>query len=96
MLFMKAWKERSKTYFSLPFNPSGEGSDYRKAHSIPYRIFYIDNDESVLIGAELWNKIGDNKNTYSDLLELFNKVGEKYSDTIKKTIWVYNREFFIY
>ncbi|BDR82455.1 hypothetical protein N072000002_p10140 (plasmid) [Clostridium tetani] len=93
---MKAGKEHSKTYFALPFNPAGEGNDYRRAHSIPYRIFDMDNDESVLIGAELWNKIGENKNTYSELLELFNEVGEKYLDRIKKTIWVYNREFFIY
>lgn len=84
MFYIKAGKENGETYFGLPFNPAGEGNNYRKAHSIPYRIFDMDNDKCVLIGSELWNKIGDNENTYIELLDIFNKVGQKYSDIIKK------------
>ncbi|EPS51666.1 Type II restriction endonuclease [Clostridium botulinum A1 str. CFSAN002368] len=86
MLYMKAGKEDSETYFALPFNPAGEGILYRKAHSIPYKLFDMDKDESVLIGSEFWNKVGNDKNTYNELLKLFEKVGNKYSKVIKKII----------
>ncbi|KRU32619.1 type II restriction endonuclease TdeIII [Clostridium sporogenes] len=81
---MKAGKEDSETYFALPFNPAGEESLYRKAHSIPYKLFDMDKDESVLIGSEFWNKVGNDKNTYNELLKLFEEVGNKYSKVIKK------------
>lgn len=84
MLYTKACKESSEVYFALPFNPAGEGNDYRKVHSIPYKIFDMDNDESVLIGAEFWNKVGQDPNTFNELIEVFEKVGQKYSNIIRK------------
>ena len=83
MLYTKACKEEASVYFALPFNPSGEGNEYKKVHGIPYKIFDMDNDECVLIGAEFWNKIGQDNNTFIELLDLFEEVGKKYSQKIK-------------
>ncbi len=82
MLRMKAGNPNAEVYFALPFNPAGEGEVYRNAHAIPYKLFDMDNTESVLIGAELWNKIGDDPNTYQELLEVFADVGAHYSAII--------------
>ncbi len=84
MLYTKACKERSEVYFALPFNPAGEGNNYRKVHSIPYKIFDMDSDESVLIGAKFWNKVGQDSNTFNELIEVFENVGQKYSNIIRK------------
>lgn len=83
MLYTKACKEDAFVYFALPFNPAGEGGNYKKIHGIPYRIFNMDSDECVLMGADFWNKVGQDKNTFKELLEIFNKVGTKYSDKIR-------------
>jgi len=84
MLYTKSCKEESEVYFALPFNPAGEGGNYKKVHSMPYSIFNMDDDESVLIGAEFWNKVGKSENTYNELLNIFTQVGKKYSKTIRK------------
>jgi hypothetical protein len=84
MLRMKAGNPEYETYFALPFNPAGEGELYSNAHKIPYKLFDMDNESCVLIGAELWNKIGDDPNTYNELLEIFEEVGEQYSPIIRR------------
>lgn len=77
--------EDVETYFALPYNPAGEGNNYRSAgHSIPYKIFDMDHDPCVLIGKDFWNKVGDNENTYDELLELFSEMGEHYSRVIRE------------
>lgn len=83
MLYMKACKVNSEVFFALPFNPAGEGGIYKSIHSIPYKIFDMDNDECVLIGSGFWNKVGQDENTYSELLEIFSKVGLKYTNIIR-------------
>lgn len=75
--------EDVKAYFALPFNPAGEGNVYKTIHTIPYKLFDMDNDEHVLIGAELWNKIGQDDSTYSELLEIFDTVGEVFNEKIR-------------
>lgn len=84
MLYMKAFKENSDTYFALPFNPAGEGNPYSSAHKIPYKIFDMDDDNSVLIGSDFWNKVGASEDTYDQLLSIFERIGKKYSNIIKK------------
>lgn len=75
----------TEAYFALPFNPSGEGNLYRAAgHTIPYKIFEMDNDPCVLIGRAFWNKIGDSEHTYDELLELFSEIGAHYSNVIRR------------
>lgn len=77
--------EDVETYFVLPFNPAGEGMNYRLArHAVPYRIFNMDTDPSVLIGAEFWNKVGDDDNTYAELLDIFEELGDYYSEVIRR------------
>ncbi len=40
----------------------------------------MSNKNCILIGSDFWNKVGQDKNTFNELLEIFQKVGEKYSD----------------
>ncbi len=84
MLRLMTAEENSEAYFALPYNPAGEGEIYKLAHSIPYKLFDMDNDSNVLIGKRLWDKIGQDDDTYDELLEIFNKVGEEYVYKIKK------------
>lgn len=85
MLLLSSVSEDVETYFALPFNPAGEGLNYRLGgHAVPYRIFDMDNDPSVLIGAEFWNKVGDDDDTYTELLEVFEELGEYYSERIRR------------
>lgn len=82
MLYIRAVRE-CEVYFGLPYNPAGTHGDYRKIHSMPYKIFDMDNDPSVLIGPYFWNKIGQDTNTYTELLTIFNRVGHYYSRKIR-------------
>lgn len=75
--------EDVKAFFALPYDPSGEGKIYKDIHSIPYKLFDMDKDEFVLIGKAFWNQIGEDDNTYNELLDIFNKVGEVYREKIK-------------
>ena len=84
MLYLKSAKEDCKTYFALPYNPAGDGGEYRKVHSIPYKIFDMDKDECVLIGSVFWNKVGQNERTYCELLEIFEETGKKYETIIRR------------
>lgn len=85
MLRMVTGNNSAEAYFALPFNPAGEGNLYRAAgHTIPYKIFDMDNDPCVLIGRDFWNKIGDSADTYDELLELFAEIGEHYSNVIRR------------
>ncbi|PGH91281.1 TdeIII family type II restriction endonuclease [Bacillus thuringiensis] len=83
MLYLKAGNPSCEPYFALPFNPAGEGNIYRTAHSMPYKLFNMDEDPCVLIGAAMWNKIGDCENTYDELIQIFKEVGEVYSRKIR-------------
>ena len=85
MLRLVAGNSDNKVFFALPYNPAGEGKLYKDAgHTMPYKLFNIDADECVIMGASLWNKIGDNDNTYAELLDLFEKIGKKYKKIIKR------------
>lgn len=85
MLRLKAADPVYETYFALPFNPAGEGNVYRSSgHSLPYKLFDMDNDECVLIGSDLWTKIGDDANTYAELLLIFDDVGQYSAERIRR------------
>lgn len=83
MMYLKSCKEEAEVFFALPFNPGGEGTAYKKVHSIPYKIFNMDIDECVLIGSKFWNKVGQDPNTYKELLDIFEEVGNNYYSTIR-------------
>lgn len=84
MMYTKAVLTESRPYFALPHNPAGEGRDYRTAHSIPYKIFDMTNDPCVLIGSDFWNTVGQDQNTYNELLEVFEEIGQEYSQIIRR------------
>ena len=84
MLRLMTAEENSEAYFALPYNPAGEDESYKSAHAIPYKLFDMDNDNNVLIGKRLWNKIGGDDNTYNELLDIFNTVGQEYITKIKE------------
>ncbi|MDO7870589.1 MAG: TdeIII family type II restriction endonuclease [Enterococcus casseliflavus] len=81
MLRTASAKDHSQAYFALPFNPYGEGNDYR--WSLPKKIFDMNNSTAVLIGAEFWNKVGNNPNTYTELLLIFDELGQEYQEKIR-------------
>lgn len=83
MLRLMTAEENVEAYFALPYNPAGEGEVYKSAHAIPYKLFDMDNDNNVLIGKSLWDKIGADRNTYNELLDIFDKVGEEYIAKIR-------------
>lgn len=76
--------ENAEAFFALPFNPAGDGEIYKTVHPIPYKLFDMERDQNVLIGKELWNKIGQNENTYDELISIFDNVGSVYVDRIRK------------
>ena len=84
MLRLMTAEENAEAYFALPYNPAGEGTVYKSAHAIPYKLFDMDNDNNVLIGKSLWDKIGADNNTYNELLDIFDKVGEEYIAKIRE------------
>ncbi|MGG7162810.1 TdeIII family type II restriction endonuclease [Clostridium ihumii] len=83
MLRLMTAEQNSEAFFALPYNPAGEGEIYKSAHAIPYKLFDMDNDNNVLIGKNLWDKIGADNNTYNQLLDIFDKVGEEYIAKIR-------------
>lgn len=82
MLLLKAHNPKHNTFFGLFYNPGGEQrSEYN--WTIPSKIFEMHKDESVLIGSDYWNYLGDSS-TYTKLLEIFEKVGQKTRESISK------------
>lgn len=80
LLLLKAHNPNYETYFGLFYNPGGPTKqDYN--WSIPSKIFDMVNDPVVLIGEEYWDKLGGPE-TYSKLLEIFARVGEKTRNEI--------------
>lgn len=85
LLYLRTVDPDNQAYFALPYNPAAEGKSYmEQKHKIPARFFDMDNEDYVLIGSSLWNKIGDNKKTYKQLLEIFDEVGEITRERIRR------------
>lgn len=77
LLYLKVANPDCDAYFALPHNPAGEGYSYgSQSHKIPYKYFDMDNTDFVLIGSNLWNRIGQDPNTFNELLEVFEEVGQ--------------------
>lgn len=66
-------------YFALPYNPYRTRQDY--AWSFPARWFNMRTDPVVLIGEELWEKIGG-PGTYRAFISAVNEIGPYYRDRI--------------
>ncbi len=84
MFKLLAMNERIVTdaYYALVYNPYGKKrEDY--AWSFPKRWFDMVNDDSVLIGEELWEFIGG-KDTYKHFISEINQLGVAYKERIYK------------
>ncbi|MBN7809845.1 TdeIII family type II restriction endonuclease [Algoriphagus sp. H41] len=80
LLLLKAHDPNFETYFGLYYNPGGpRKADYN--WSLPSKIFDMRHDPVVLIGDEYWDKLGG-PDTYTKLLEIFARVGEKTRNEI--------------
>ena len=80
MLRVCAAKPGSKAYLALPYSPDGEGNRY--TWTIPKKMFDMNNCPAVLIGGSFWNSVGADENTFAELLELFQEIGEEYHPRI--------------
>lgn len=69
-----------KVFLAFPYNPY---------HPQPYERFteqgVLERGEEFLVGKEYWNFLGG-KNTFDELLALFDTVGKKFKEKIKKKI----------
>ena len=61
-------------YFGLPYNPFITRKDYLQNWQIVKRIF--DVDKEVLVGVEMWDKIGGT-GTFNELLKIIDEVREE-------------------
>ena len=68
-----------QAYFALPYNPYGSRERY--GWSFPGRWFNMREDPCVLIGDELWDKLGGKK-SYEAIVEIANRVGRRYKRRI--------------
>ena len=83
LLLLKAHNPNYRTYFGLFYNPGGPNRiDYN--WTIPFKIFDMLNDDCVLIGKDYWNTLGESDSTYDDLLIIFESVGKRTREEIKK------------
>ena len=66
-------------YYALPYNPYGRREDYSWNH--PMRWFDMRSDPCVLIGDDLWNKVGG-EGTYEVFVAIVRELGEAYHKRI--------------
>ena len=81
LLSLKAHNANYQTFFGIYYNPGGENREEYN-WSIPSKIFEMKTDPCVLIGKDYWNFLGGSK-TYSELLELFQKIGLETREKIR-------------
>jgi|LGVE01.1.fsa_nt_gb hypothetical protein len=82
MLRISAAKPNCKAYLALPSNPDGEGNRY--SWSVPKKLFDMNNCPAVLIGSSFWNAVGNDDNTFSELMTLFHEIGIEFQKKIRK------------
>lgn len=76
--------EKVKILFALPFNPYHGREEYD--HSFLKIYFDMKSWSEVKIGAEFWNFVGKNENTYTNLLDIATQIGEEYKDKVNKLL----------
>ncbi|EQF22411.1 mjaII restriction endonuclease family protein [Clostridioides difficile CD160] len=76
IFIIKKIRKNQKKYSNtdkLDENAKGKGDLYNNVHQIPYKLFDVETDSNVLIGTELWNKIGANEHAYDELIYIYLK-----------------------
>ncbi len=71
----------ARTYFGMPYNPYGEGNEYR--HS--FAINHLDLEHQTLIGKQYWDFLGGG-GAYEELLEIYRRVGIAKSGSIRRLL----------
>jgi len=68
--------EKIETYIAIPYNPeSSSSNDYSRWGG------YYDR-EDLLVGDELWQLVSNGHFSLSDMMEVFNELGEEYQQKI--------------
>lgn len=62
---------KTYTYFAMAYNPYG----YRKDYAWSFANRHLDMKNQVLLQGEFWNVVGDDPDTYDELLSIFSEVG---------------------
>lgn len=83
MLRTMVFKDNAFAYYALPYNPDGDGLTY--SWKMIRKLFNMNNSSAVLIGSSFWNKVGNDPNTYNELLALFDELGDEYQEKIRET-----------
>lgn len=65
------------TYIGIPYNP------YNPKPYLRWNSTILDKKNDILIQEDLWNLLGNNHNTYTDLLEIFKEVGDELNQEIQ-------------
>ena len=68
------------TYIAIPYNPYYP-NDYMDSR---WNTSILDGTNDILVQEDYWNLVGDNPNTYTELLEVFKEVGQEMKNTISK------------
>lgn len=71
----------SGAYYALPYNPYGRREDYDWKH--PMRWFDMRADPCVLIGNDLWDKVGG-EGTYEVFVAIVQELGKAYHKRIRE------------
>jgi hypothetical protein len=77
-----AW-DHLETFFALPYNPFGEGREYK--WSFAWQYFRMDSTP-VLLGKTFWETIGG-KGTYELLIEAFTKAGTSRRRSLEEALY---------
>lgn len=65
------------TYIGIPYNP------YNPEPYLRWNATILDSKNDILVQEDLWNLIGNDPNTYNDLLEIFKEVGDELKQEIQ-------------
>jgi hypothetical protein len=68
-----------EAYYALPYNPYGKRENY--SWSFPARWFDMQQDQVILIGDQLWDKLGG-IGTYKAFIDAVNEIGAAYKERI--------------
>lgn len=66
------------TFIALPYNPY-HPNDYLSSR---WNSIILDPELDILVQNDYWNFVGNDSNTYEELLEIFAEVGQEITDEI--------------
>lgn len=67
-----------KTIVAIPYNPYYPDNYFDKQ----WNAQILDQQNDILIQEDYWNFVGNDNNTYNELLTIFNEVGEEVKDKV--------------